>query len=395
MRTLVVVRSLKMGGMERVAVNLADAFAEGGHDSHLLSLRSVENPLSPEHSAVTQHLLPLNRWTRFTGLGLVFELFARLILNPLLQRSVYLGTGIMGGAVFWLWLKLFERKHGKVDRLVFRGVGTFEQLWSFRDNRARYVLENVMQAKGKINEQSLSTSSLKYRFWLLGRKLFGRCLLHKRALITVSSGVADSLREAMQVWHFQPTSLQVITNPCPLQSIRQRMLEHQPAIPEEPYLISVGRLVPAKDHALLLRAYARSGVMLSLVLVGDGQERQRLQHLADELGVAERVVFAGQQDNPYPWMHHARLFVLTSRFEGMGIVLFEALACGTPVLSVDCPGGIRDILKGELEDNIVERSEEALAEGLRQHVVGDKPPIRDAWLDDFLPERVAEAFLAS
>lgn len=395
MRTLVVVRSLKMGGMERVAVNLADAFAEAGHDSHLVSLRRVENPLRPEHAAVTQHQLSLSRWARLTGVGLVFELIARLILNPLLQRSVYLGTGIMGGVVFWLWLKLFERKHGKVDRLVFRGVGTFEQLWSFHDSRARYVLENIMQAKGKVSEQGVSTSSFKHRCWLLGRKLFGRCLLYKRALVTVSSGVADSLREAMGIWHFQPASLQVITNPCPLQSIRQRMLEPQSAVPEGDYLISVGRLVPAKDHALLLRAYARSGVMLPLVLVGDGQERQRLQQLADDLGITHRVIFAGQQDNPYPWMHHARLFVLTSRFEGMGIVLFEALACGTPVLSVDCPGGIRDVLKGELEGSIVERSEEALAEGLRQHVIGDKPPIRDAWLDDFLPERVAEAFLAS
>lgn len=391
MRTLVVVRSLKMGGMERVAVNLADAFAEAGHDSHLLSLRGVENPLCPEHSAVTQHLLLLNRWTRLTGVGLIFELVARLLLNPLLKRSVYLGTGIMGGAVFWLWLKAFERKHGRVDRIVFRGAGTFEQLWSFRDSRARYVLESVMHAKRKGGDHHSNRSMRKH----LGRRLFARCLLHGRHLVAVSSGVADSLRVAMAVWRFQPASLQVIPNPCPLERIRQRMLEPQPAIPDESYLVSVGRLVPSKDHALLLQAYAHSGVILPLVLVGDGQERERLQQLANELGVAPRVIFAGQQDNPYPWMHHARLFVLTSRFEGMGIVLFEALACGTPVLSVDCPGGIRDILKGELEGSIVERSEKALVEGLRQHVIGEKSPMRDAWLDDFLPERVAEAFIAS
>ncbi|WP_027966951.1 glycosyltransferase [Halomonas halocynthiae] len=395
MRTLVVVRSLKMGGMERVAVNLADAFAEAGHDSHLLSLRKVANPLRPERAAVTQHLLPLNRWARYTGVGVLFELIARLLLNPLLKRSVYLGTGIMGGAVFWLWLKVFERKYGKVDRIVFRGAGTFEQLWTFRDSRGRYVLENVMQAKEASGGRRFTASGGVGWLSSLGRKLFGRCLLHKRDLVAVSSGVADSLREAMKIWHFQPASLQVITNPCPLQSIRQRMLEPQPDIPNEPYLVSVGRLVPAKDHALLLRAYARSGVRLPLVLIGDGQERQRLQSLADELEIADRTIFAGQQDNPYPWMHQARLFVLTSRFEGMGIVLFEALACGTPVISVDCPGGIRDILKGELENNIVVRSEDALAEGLRQHVSGSKPPIRDAWLDDFLPERVAEAFLES
>ena len=381
MRTLVVVRSLKMGGMERVAVNLADAFAEAGHESHLLSLRKVDNPLCPEHPSVRQHHLLVHWWARATLVGLVLELLARLVLNPLLKRSVYLGAGVMGGAVFWLWLKAFERRHGRVDRLVFRGVGTFEQVWTFRDSRARYVLENVLHAKDQSKRNHL------------GRRLFARCLLHGRHLVAVSSGVAESLREAMQVWHFQPASLMVIPNPCPLQSIRRSMLEPHPAIPEVPYLVSVGRLVPAKDHALLLRSYARSGVKLPLVLVGDGQERERLQQLADSLGIAERVVFTGQQANPYPWMHQARLFVLSSRFEGMGIVLFESLACGTPVLSVDCPGGIREILKGELEASIVEHSEEALAEGLRQRVIGDKPSIRDAWLDDFRPERIAGAFL--
>lgn len=384
MRTLVVVRSLKMGGMERVAVNLADAFAEAGHDSHLLSLRNIDHPLESENAAVSRHCLSLHWWARATLIGLGLELVARLILNPLLKRSIYLGTGIMGGVVFRLWLKAFEHRHGRVDRLIFRGAGTFEQVWSFRDRRTCYVLENVLQAA------SNSRQGWRKR---LGHKLFMYCLLHRRHLVAVSSGVANNLREAISTWRFKPASLTVIPNPCPLPSIRRRMLEPQSAIPQEPYLLNVARLVPAKDQALLIRAYAKSGVTLPLVIVGAGPEEQRLHQLAGSLGVAERIIFTGQQTNPYPWMRHARLFVLSSRFEGMGIVLFESLACGTPVLSVDCPGGIREILKGELESSIVDHSEEALAEGLRQQVSGKKPPIRDAWLDDFRPEHIAEAFL--
>ena len=130
-----------------------------------------------------------------------------------------------------------------------------------------------------------------------------------------------------------------------------------------------------------------------MVLVGDGQERQTLEALAQELDIADRVLFVGNQQNPYPWMRHARLFVLSSRFEGMGIVLFESLACGTPVLSVDCPGGVRDILKGELEDCLVEPGEEALAAGIVEALEGPKPDVDEAWLDDFRPQRVAEAFI--
>lgn len=377
MRTLVVVRSLKMGGMERVAVNLADAFAEAGHESHLLSLRQVDRPLTPEHPKVQQHRLALRWWSRLTGVGLVLELLARLLLNPFIKRSLFLGTGIMGGMVFWLWLKAFERRHGRVDRIVFRGIGTFELVWTFRDDRARYVLENILHVHGTN--------------WR--RRLFARCLYQGRHLVTVSGGVAESVRKAMRVWHFELASLNVIPNPCPIASIRRQMVESVPDLPERPYIVNVARLVPAKDQELLLRAYAASGVDYPLVLVGEGQERERLEALSQELGIAEKVIFAGQRTNPYPWMHHARLFVLSSRFEGMGIVLFEALACGTPVLSVDCPGGIREILKGELASCVVPHDNKSLAEGIRTAVHGKKPPIKESWLDDFQPETVAQSFL--
>lgn len=377
MRTLVVVRSLKMGGMERVAVNLADAFAEAGHDSHLLALRPVKAPLTPERNDVTVHTLRLNWLARMTLVGFVLELLARLLLNPLMKRSLFLGTGVMGGAVFRIWLWWFEGRYGRVDRLVFRGVGTFEQLWTFRDPRACYVLENIFQDAAPSVRQ----------------RLFARCLYHGRHLVAVSRGVAQSFEEARQQWRVSPASLRVIVNPCPIGSIHRLMMEPDPDIPDGPFLLNVARLVPAKDQALLLRAYARSGVGMPLVLVGDGQERGRLEQLAEQLGIADRVFFAGQRRNPYPWMRQARLFVLSSRFEGMGIVLFESLACGTPVLSVDCPGGIREILKGPLRDCVVPHSEQGLAEGLVRALAFPKPPVDEAWLYDFLPERVAERFL--
>ncbi|MDV6320545.1 glycosyltransferase [Chromohalobacter sp. HP20-39] len=377
MRTLVVVRSLKMGGMERVAINLADAFAEAGHESHLVSFRPVKAPLCPSHASVQQHALPLMRWSRLTVIGFCLELLARWVLNPLFKRALFLGTGIMGGVVFRLWLKRFEKRHGRVDRIVFRGIGTFELVWMFRDTRARYVLENIVRPE----RASFS------------RRLFARCLYQGRHLVAVSEGVAETIRQGMGVWRFSPASLSVIPNPCPIAGIRQAMLAPAPDIPAEPYIVNVARMVPAKDHALLLRAYARSGVTLPLVLVGDGCERANLEALATELDIAERVIFAGRQDNPYPWMHHARLFVLSSRFEGMGIVLFEALACGTPVLSVDCPGGIRMILKGELENSIVAHDEESLATGIRDAVANAQPMVKEAWLDDFKPETVATRFM--
>jgi glycosyltransferase involved in cell wall biosynthesis len=116
-----------------------------------------------------------------------------------------------------------------------------------------------------------------------------------------------------------------------------------------PYIVSVARLDEIqKDHRTLLRAYARlvrdSGIEEHLVIVGDGAFRGELEALTRELGVADRVHFTGYRNNPHALVANARLQVLSSRYEGMPMVLLEALALGKPVIASDCPTGPREIL---------------------------------------------------
>ncbi len=119
-----------------------------------------------------------------------------------------------------------------------------------------------------------------------------------------------------------------------------------PADPGVKTIVTIGRLVAQKDHATLLRALAAIGNAKNcrLVILGSGPERSALHALADTLGLAGRVHFAGYQANPYPYLAQSDLFVLSSRYEGMPNVLLEALACGLPVVSTDCPSGPREIL---------------------------------------------------
>ncbi|AJG18375.1 glycosyltransferase [Cupriavidus basilensis] len=119
--------------------------------------------------------------------------------------------------------------------------------------------------------------------------------------------------------------------------------------PAHPYIVSVGRLEESqKDFTTLLRAYAAlvrgTGLRERLVLVGDGASRGRLEALARELGISERVSFAGFQANPYAWIHHARLMAFSSKMEGLPNVLLEGMALGQLVVSTDCPVGPREIL---------------------------------------------------
>ena len=114
-----------------------------------------------------------------------------------------------------------------------------------------------------------------------------------------------------------------------------------------PVILSVGRLTPQKDHATLLRAFAEvvRSRFARLVILGVGPERENLLELAARLKVSQHVDLPGFDINPFAYMSKSKVFVLSSRYEGFGNVLPEAMACGTPVVSTDCPSGPSEILE--------------------------------------------------
>jgi glycosyltransferase involved in cell wall biosynthesis len=118
------------------------------------------------------------------------------------------------------------------------------------------------------------------------------------------------------------------------------------AATERPLLVACGRLTAQKDYPTLLRALARVRRELParLWIVGQGEQRAGLEALATQLELGEAVRFQGFQPNPYPFMRAADLFVLSSRWEGFGNVIVEAMAVGTPVVSTDCTHGPREII---------------------------------------------------
>ena len=113
-------------------------------------------------------------------------------------------------------------------------------------------------------------------------------------------------------------------------------------------ILSAGRFVEQKNFPMLFRAFAdiRSRIDVRLILLGDGPERNELRELARNLNIENSVSMPGFVKNPYAFMAHADLFVLSSSWEGLSNVLIEALACGCPVVSTDCESGPREILEG-------------------------------------------------
>lgn len=379
MRTLVIIHSLKLGGMERVAVNLADAFAEQGHDSHLLACRSAPDDLKPADGRVHLHHYDQLQAMLKSVIGIPVFLLSRLLLGVILPKSHFIWVGWLSGWLLKKRIQGLEKQHGRFDRIIFRGLGTFKYFWSFRDERNIYVLENIIH----------------YDRPLWQKKLEWKLVFHDRHLACVSTGVEASAREAFVKGHIKPKSLRVITNPCPIQEIRRLAEEAEPEIPDGRYLLNVARLVPQKGHALLLEAFARARIDHKLVIVGEGHLRKELEGRAKALGITDRVLFAGKRTNPYPWMKHADLFVLTSEYEGLGIVLTEALACGTPIMAVESRGGVRDVFQGELARYLVPPDSESLGQKLEETLNNSLPEVNPAWLEPYLSATITDRFLAN
>ena len=114
-----------------------------------------------------------------------------------------------------------------------------------------------------------------------------------------------------------------------------------------PVVLGVGRLVPQKDFTTLIEAFRLVLAERScrLLILGEGPMRGDIEDRARSFGLDERVSMPGWVENPYAFMARAALFVLSSRYEGFGNVLVEAMACGCPSVSTDCPAGPAEILE--------------------------------------------------
>ena len=167
-------------------------------------------------------------------------------------------------------------------------------------------------------------------------------------VIAVSRGVAE---DTARVTGLPPERISVAHNPVitpRLLALAEEPVEH-PWLgdPEAPVILGAGRLTRQKDFPTLIRAFAQARATrpCRLIILGDGGQRNELLALAAELGVAGDLDLPGFAANPYAWMRAADLFVLSSRWEGSPNVLTEAMACGTPVVSTDCPSGPRETLQ--------------------------------------------------
>ena len=181
-----------------------------------------------------------------------------------------------------------------------------------------------------------------------------RTYLHADAIVAVSNGVADDLANVVGLPRECVTTIYNPTVHPQLLALAQARLEHPWfAAGAPPVVLGVGRLGKSKDFPTLIKAFARLRTErpARLLILGGtdkvskwDESRDQLMALAAELGVVDDVSLPGFVANPFAYMTRAAVFVLSSQYEGFPNVLVEALACGCPVVSTDCPSGPSEIL---------------------------------------------------
>jgi glycosyltransferase involved in cell wall biosynthesis len=252
-----------------------------------------------------------------------------------------------------------------------------------------------------INEQnnlSMHTANAASRREKLMPWLARRYYKWANAIVAVSAGVQEDLADVIRL---PLDRIDVIYNPSvsesDVQASANQVVEH-PWFQDQqiPVLLAVGRLTAQKDYPTLLRAFARlrSEKLVRLVILGEGEDREMLEALVRDLNMTEDVSLPGFAENPFAYMARASLFVMSSRWEGLPTVLVEALCCGTPVVSTDCPSGPREILRDPRCGRLVPVADvNALSAAIKSALDGElQKPDRASWLP-FEMENVTDRYL--
>lgn len=195
-------------------------------------------------------------------------------------------------------------------------------------------------------------------------------LYKNQNLVSVSQAVKNDI-EAIGV---SAKSHQVIYNPLDIKSILEKSLEQIEEHFTKPYLIWVGNISTVKNLPLLIELYRHVAHMYDLVIIGDGNQDiiHKLNEKITLYQLSKKVYFLNRKTNPFPYMKKAKALLITSKNEGLGMVVIESLLLGTPVFGVDVPA-IRELLLeyfpfGLLKTSACEESGKQILQNINQEV---------------------------
>jgi glycosyltransferase involved in cell wall biosynthesis len=262
------------------------------------------------------------------------------------------------------------------------------------------VARRLAQVKTRVIIRVANTVSLQERIWL--KKKLEHLMLKwiypwADEIVAVSDGVADDLSVYAGIRRERITT---IYNPIITPMVRElanERLNHPWFEADYPVVLGVGRLTRQKDFETLIRAFSKVRLKHDsrLLILGEGEQRAYLEDLVHRLSLDDMVALPGFVENPFKYMKNASVFVLSSRWEGLPGVLIQALACGCPIVSTDCPNGPSEILGGGKYGRLVAVGDpKELADAIEATLDNNhlKPPA--SLLDQFRVDQVVLRYLS-
>lgn len=332
------------GGAERQMLLLASELSKRGHDIDLVLSKRRGPLLSLIPGNINVVVL------QYRGLVTIVKALAHYLLEA---RPAAMITAMPQANGYSIWARFIS---GVATRVILTERNSESEVLGFKDSADRRV-----SPKTWLKFQLIRHS---YRF--------------ADALVGVSNGVAARLQELPGVEQYQ---VHTIYNGLDTSSIAKEIANPvaDPWFDDKriPIVLGAGRLEKQKDFSTLIMAFdfVRKVRPARLIMLGEGGERPQLENLVIELGLTDLVRLPGFTINPYAYMARASVFVLSSRHEGFANVLLEALACGTPVVSTDCPSGPREILERGRYGRLVPVGDaDALARAMIKTLDNPPPP---------------------
>lgn len=347
LRVSLFLRYVGGGGAERVILNLACGFIQQGWKVDLVLGK-----------AWGSHLEKVPAEIRVVDLGASGLLSTTLALVDYLQREqpTVLLSALHYANEIAVWAKCLARVP---TRVVISEHNTFSQ---------------AIQHMPRVKRRLLPFLVRHFYPWA-------------DSIVAVSHGVAQDLADAtgLSLKVIQTIYNPVIT-PELLEKAKQPVAHPWFAPGEPPVILGVGKLEAQKDFSTLIRAFAEVRRVRSarLVILGWGPDRPKLEALVQQLDLEQDISLLGYVENPYPYMAHASLFVLSSAWEGLPTVLIEAMAVGTPVVSTNCKSGAAEILaNGKYGVLAPVGNSQALAEGILEALSNPVSKENSGWLEQF------------